>query len=325
MIAPTHKPVVGIIGSSIDSPSVRAAIKQFEDAGTTVLLLANHDKRDARADLQRIDALVVMGNNADIDPAKYGAPVDSHTVNESNIPAAKARAAYEEALLAAALETKMPVLGICSGMQRINVLCGGNLHQHVPDLIGHNEHAQQNSEIAPYIPVQPILIEHDTTLSSIADTIATVFAPAPHHGNVLLENSMHHQAVAKLGNGLRASAYAEDALPSGERMIEAFEADPNGKFGKQFLLGVQWHPEFGASPLGEKIAERVTTEAHAFAQAHNRSHDLNDIKQQNALSAEDHTTISSGAASNLPPRHGSMTEMILKERARRDRSFSQSI
>ena len=207
---------------------------------------------------------------------------------------------------------KMPILGVCGGLQRINIMCGGSLHQHVPDLIGHNEHSQQDYKIEGYVPVQAVLLAKDTKLSKIAKGITAVFtpghdAPAP---LMLLENSMHHQAVNVVGEGLRPSAFSDDKvkLPDGRdtMLIEAIEADPNGKFKDQIILGVQWHPEFGASPLGEKLADFMVGSAQEYAQNNNRQHSTQEVRRENFLSS---------IPPNIPaPRAGSMTEMVLRRR-----------
>jgi len=316
------RPVIGISGSSSDSASVKAMMKQMEEAGATPMLLANHGKRDVLADIKKIDALVVLGNNKDIDPSEWGDMSAQHPKTKSELLMDDgktpdhdgiARRSYEFAILEAAMKQRMPVMGVCGGMQRINVMCGGNLHQHVPDLIGHDEHAQQDYKIAPSTPVQPIILAKNTTLSDIASGITTVFSPshAPVAPSVILENSMHHQAVNVVGEGLRPVAFAEDKvkLPDGREslLIEAVEADPKGKFGNQLLLGVQWHPEFGASPLGERLANRVATAAKAFAVEHNRTHAPEEVARENMLSSLPQT---------IPaPRIGSMTDMILRQRA----------
>ena len=310
-LAKSPGPVVGISGSSADSLSVKAMVRQLIEAGATPLFLGNHANRNAAEDLKKIDALVVLGNNADLDPASYGEAKGAHTNNEMDSAEGRARAAYEQALLKGAVEMKMPTLGVCGGMQRINIMMGGSLHQHIPDLIGHDEHSQQDYKIDGFVPVQPILLGHDTMLSKIAAGITAIYSPG-HDAPplLLLENSMHHQAVNLVGEGLRPCAFSDDKvkLPDGRDslLIEAIEADPNGKYGKQVLLGVQWHPEFGASPLGEKIADFMVGSAKEYAQANNLQHSQQEVVRENLLSS---------LSPNIPaPRPGGMTEMILRRR-----------
>jgi putative glutamine amidotransferase len=256
-----REPIIGISGSSADSASVRAAMTQIRNAGAIPMFLSNFGNRKAADDIQKIDGLVVLGNNADIDPARYGAAKDPHTKPESETVEGKARADYEYELMRLAIENKMPLLGICGGMQRLDVLTGGTLHQHVPDITGNNLHAQQDQNIAPFIPVQVVNIFGGTGLSAIAGDTTSVYTPR--HGVRVPENSMHHQAVKDVGKGLRISAKSEDGI------IDAIEADPNGQYGSQFLMGVQWHPEFSASPLGKRIAESLTAESQLYAEKNN--------------------------------------------------------
>jgi len=315
MNTPAQKlpPVIGISGSNADSASVRAMMTQVAATGATPLFLGNHLNRNADEDIQKIDALICMGNNADIDPAKYGAEKDPHTKSETDTQEGKARAEYEEQIMFKALAMKMPVLGVCGGMQRLNVLAGGTLHQHVPDLVGHEEHSQQDANIAPFIPVQPVFIASGTGLSHIASDISMLYTPG--HGSdpsIVLENSMHHQAVAVVGSGLRACAFAEDKVKlkdgSTGQLIEAIEAAPGGVLDGQFVLGVQWHPEFGASQLGIKIAHQLTSAAQQFAQAGNRQHPMTEAINENVASALPVMKTQSKA------RTGSMTDLILSQR-----------
>jgi putative glutamine amidotransferase len=306
------KPVIGISGTNADSASVRAMMTQIRSAGATPLFLGNHAKRDAAKDVDKIDALVVMGNDADIDPARYGQPRHAKTKPESDTPEGKARADYEYALMQKALSQSMPVLGVCGGMQRLNVIFGGDLHQDIPELIGHHEHAQQEFGIAPFVPVQPVIIDKSTMLGAIAGGVSAVYTPA--HGTqsveIVQENSMHHQAVNRVGQGLRASAFAADKLPDGKLMVEAIEGDP-AVVGDQFVLGVQWHPEFGASELGANIAARLSQEAAKFAARGKRAHPPGQAQDE---------TIESALPSVRPPQtaQGSMTDYILKRRAAAD-------
>jgi putative glutamine amidotransferase len=329
---PEGAPVIGISGGGPMSESVKSMIRQVEAAGAKVILLTNHEKRNPANDINKIDALVVMGNNADIDPAKYGAARHPKTYSEMDSPEGRTRAAYEEQLMQHALAQGVPLLGVCGGLQRLNVLCGGTLHQHVPDLTGHDEHAQQSLDISFSTPVQPVIIENNSTLGNIADTIRAVYAPA-HSSNlpsIVMENSMHHQAVDRVGQGLRAVAFAEDEITTAngkQRLVEAVEADPNGRFGNQFVMGVQWHPEFGASPLGEKIATHLVGEARQFAITNQRQHAPEEIERENALSREQTATPPSppkNVEAKPVVRTGSMAEMVLQRRAAASKSLERT-
>jgi putative glutamine amidotransferase len=161
--------------------------------------------------LEIADGLILCGG-PDLDPAIYGQPRAAETVHlapERDIP--------ELDLLRAALRRDLPVLGICRGMQLINVAYGGTLIQHLPGVVGHDGHATRPG----YFDAHPVKIAPGTRTSAILGESAEV-------------QSGHHQGVAALGTGLRATAWAPD------RSIEAIE-DP----GRRFVLGVLWHPEQG--------------------------------------------------------------------------------
>jgi putative glutamine amidotransferase len=172
--------------------------------------------------LARLDGLLLSGGG-DIDPARYGAETSPQTTNIR-----EERDTAEFALLAAAEQRHVPVLGICRGMQVINVARGGTLHQHLPDVVGNASHAPVSGAFGSHA----VQVEPGSRLSRIlgrdeADlTIAT-----PTH---------HHQGVEKLGSGLTPTAWAQDGT------VEAFEPD-EGEDGS-FLVAVQWHPEAGDDP-----------------------------------------------------------------------------
>jgi anthranilate synthase component 2/putative glutamine amidotransferase len=159
----------------------------------------------------RLDALVLAGG-ADVDPARYGSEPGPHTVATR-----PDRDATEVALLQAALDRDLPVLAICRGMQLLNVLLGGTLVQHLPDVAGAQPHqlglglfAEREVRTAPGSAVHGIL------------------------GPEARVDCHHHQALDTIAEGLTASAWAEDGL------VEAVEVP-----GRRFCLGVQWHPEAG--------------------------------------------------------------------------------
>lgn len=312
-----HKAVIGISGSAADSKSVTSMMVMVRSLGAEPVLLSNHAQRASLAggmdqaiaeDAAMVDAVIVMGNNGDIDPAKYGEAAHAKT----NIEEDHARAQYEEGLIKTAMEKKIPLLGICGGHQRINVLAGGSLHQHVPDLVGDEHHMQ--GDIPGYIPVQYVGITEGTKLDEITDSISGVYTPTHEKlpDNVIMENSFHHQAIKAVGTGLRINAVSND------NVIEGIEADPNGPYKDQFLMGVQWHPEFGASEVGPKLVTQVIEESKAYRLEHPRTEvfepsrsfietmesSLNTIKQP----------LNQPANSTLNPGNGSMVDFILRQR-----------
>ncbi len=160
--------------------------------------------------VERLDGLVLAGG-ADVSPDRYNAIKDVAT-GEARID----RDGFELELIQLAWERALPTLAICRGLQILNVARGGTLVQHLPDLLGHEQHDPVSGGFGSHgVRTQP-----GTLLAkAIGDGVESV----PTH---------HHQAVDSLGVGLVASGWSEDGT------IEAIE-DPS----QDFLLGVQWHPE----------------------------------------------------------------------------------
>ncbi len=184
-------------------------------AGAMALLLAPDPVLTADPDevLDRIDGLMLAGG-ADLDPASYGARPHPETIG--SVPA---RDAFEVALMRRALERDIPVLGICRGMQVMNVARGGTLHQHLPELLGHEQHRRVLGSFDG--------ADHDVRLAP--DSLAARAAGEELHAT----KSHHHQGVDRIGEGLVVTGWAVvDDLP------EAIEVP-----GHRFALGVQWHPE----------------------------------------------------------------------------------
>jgi putative glutamine amidotransferase len=176
-------------------------------AGGCHLLLPPGEDAHAARIVARLDGLVVSGG-PDVDPARYGAGREPDCG-----PSDPARDAWELALTRAALDRGVPLLGICRGMQILNVLLGGTLVQH---LEGH----RGTPGVFGEHPVRPV-----------AGTRLARVLPEP-----LSVPTYHHQAVARLGEGLVAGAHAEDGT------VEALEL-PDAAH--PFVLAVQWHPEEG--------------------------------------------------------------------------------
>ena len=159
--------------------------------------------------LDALDGLLFSGGS-DVDPALYEQEAHPET---NDVVAERDRA--ELVLLQAALARDMPVLAVCRGSQVLNVARGGDLIQHLPDVVGDDRHKHTPGEFA----------DHDVDLvaGTRVHTILGDRAPVKSH---------HHQGYGRLGKGLREAARAEDGT------VEALE-DP----AKRFTLGVLWHPE----------------------------------------------------------------------------------
>jgi putative glutamine amidotransferase len=164
--------------------------------------------------LPLLDALVLTGG-ADIEPARYGRTAHPLTVTRPS------RDDAEFALAGSALDAAMPVLGVCRGMEVLNVSLGGTLVQHLPDTTGTTAH-------------QPAVATFGRTVVTLAeDSRAAAIL-----GNETACRCYHHQAVDTLGDGLRAVGWAGDGT------VEAVELP-----GERFVLGVQWHPEQDSADL----------------------------------------------------------------------------
>ena len=188
-------------------------VRAIARAGGRPLLIAPTpaDLVDPSELLDLLDGVLITGG-ADIDPAAYGE--QSHAETE---PVTADRDAFELALVRAAVERDLPCLGVCRGMQVVNVAYGGALEQHLPDRLEHDIHRGDAGEFADHrVEVEP-------------DSLAALAAGATH----VAVKSYHHQGVSRVGDGLRVSARAE-----GDGTVEAIE-DAR----RRFLLGVLWHPE----------------------------------------------------------------------------------
>jgi putative glutamine amidotransferase len=193
----------------------RSYAAAVQAAGATALLLPPDEAAETAPErlLDRIDALIFSGGG-DIDPGLYGQASAAETTGVW-----PERDRFEIALAGLALKRRMPVLGICRGMQLLNVALGGTLIQHLPDVVGHSEHRHTPGAFG----------DHGVRLapgSLAARTVGTERAVVKSH---------HHQGVDALGEGLTASGWSLE-----EEIVEAIELDHSEH---TFALGVLWHPE----------------------------------------------------------------------------------
>jgi putative glutamine amidotransferase len=161
--------------------------------------------------IEQCDAVLLPGSRADVDPAKYDAARESHTA-----AADPGRDTVDELLLQDAYNMKKPVLGICYGLQMLNVYRSGTLVQHIASAINHE--AGRKVAVAHTVEVEPA--------SKLAEILGSLHS--------VPVNSSHHQSAALIGDGLRTVARSPE-----DGIIEAIE----GTSPEHFVLAVQWHPE----------------------------------------------------------------------------------
>jgi gamma-glutamyl-gamma-aminobutyrate hydrolase PuuD len=204
-------------------------VRAVETAGGRALLVPPSDDA-VEETLDALDGIVFSGGS-DLDPAAYGQ--ERHEATNGIV---EARDRGELALLQAALARDMPVLAICRGSQLLNIGLGGDLVQHLPEVLGDEKHKELPGEFAEH----DVVVGRETKLAGLIGEHAPV-------------KSHHHQGFGKLGEGLRESARAEDGT------IEALE-DPS----RRFTLGVLWHPEAGEDL---RLFEALVREARDYRAA----------------------------------------------------------
>jgi len=238
---------------STDHEYGERAIPQYERAvslagGEPVRIPLDQSTSDAKKMIERCDGVLLPGSNADVDPARFHAARSPHTA-----AADPRRDAVDDLLLDDAHKFRKPVLGICYGLQSLNVHFGGSLIQHIPDFLPQETRAKVNHEAGKKIAVaHTVEIEADSKLAEIlcgsekngnreghglscADQDREKNrASAPGGKLILPVNSSHHQSADVIGNGLRIVARCPD-----DSIIEAVEGTAPG----HFVVAVQWHPE----------------------------------------------------------------------------------
>jgi putative glutamine amidotransferase len=191
----------------------RNYVRALQRAGAIALILPPDGVAVGDPDvlLDRVDALLLAGG-ADIDPSSYGA--EAHPETKGTWPE---RDRFELSLTRRALERDMPVLGICRGMQLINVAVGGTLDQHLPESIGDGRHRSTAGTFGTH----QVRLAEGSLACAAAGT------------DGLLVMSHHHQGVEKVGEELEVSGWSVD-----DDIVEAIELPD-----RRFALGVVWHPE----------------------------------------------------------------------------------
>ncbi len=204
-------------------------VRAIEHAGGRPLLIPPSED-GIEETLDAFDGVIFSGGS-DLDPEMYGQEAHPETYG-----IVEQRDRAELALLEAALARDMPVLAICRGSQVLNVALGGDLVQHLPDVVGDQKHKHTPGEYADHeVDVHP-----ETRLGSLLGERAPV-------------KSHHHQGFGRLGEGLQEAARADDGT------VEALE-DPS----RRFTIGVLWHPEAGDDL---RLFEELVAEAERYREA----------------------------------------------------------
>jgi putative glutamine amidotransferase len=250
---------------SIDLEYGERAIPQYESAvkqagGEPVRIPLDQPEAEVMKLIANCDGVLLPGSNADVDPAKFAATRSPRTA-----AADPRRDAVDELLLQDAYNLRKPVLGICYGLQSLNVFHAGSLIQHIPDFLPEELRTRVNHEAGKKVAVaHAVEIDRDSKLAQIVDGMDgkdreghglssqpalsqrsapkgpdkesesnTALAPAASK-LVVPVNSSHHQSADGIGDGLRIVARCPD-----DGIIEAIE----GTAPDHFVLAVQWHPE----------------------------------------------------------------------------------
>jgi putative glutamine amidotransferase len=241
----TTAPLIAIpVPHSGDREYAERALPQYEEAvrgagGDPVRIELDQTPAEAMKQIERCDAVLLPGSRADVDPQKYSA-----VRHEKTAPADTKRNTVDELLLRDAYNMRKPVLGICYGLQSLNVYRSGTLVQQIESAINHS--AGRAVAKAHMVKIEP-----ESKLAKIVGAIKTVAV-----------NSSHHQSADAAGNGLRVVARsAEDGI------IEALEGTAPG----HFVLAVQWHPERSVNDAPE-LAESAKAIFRAFIEAARAKH-----------------------------------------------------
>jgi putative glutamine amidotransferase len=235
------RPVIGITsyaeevtwGAWVEAAALvpLAYVRAIEKAGGRPLVVPPSEEAIEET-LGVLDGILFSGGS-DLDPELYGAELHPETTGVR-----EERDRAEMALLTAALERDMPVLAVCRGSQVLNVALGGDIVQHLPEIVGHEGHRHTPGEWSDH----EVKLEPESRVGELLGDRAPV-------------KSHHHQGYGKLGEGLREAGWADDGT------VEALE-DPS----KRFTVGVLWHPEEGEDMA---LFKALVEEAREYREARN--------------------------------------------------------
>ena len=220
---------------SSDSEYAGRALPQYERAvelagGQPIRIPLDQGTADVMKIIAQCDGVLLPGSNADIDPSRFHAERSPRTA-----VADPRRDAVDDLLLEDAYKLRKPVLGICYGLQSLNVFSAGSLIQHIPDFL-----PEETRSLVDHEPGKKVAVAHTVEIVD-ASRLAEIVTPEgrglrseAHRPIALPVNSSHHQSAESIGDGLRVVARCPD-----DGIIEAIEGtSPN-----HFVVAVQWHPE----------------------------------------------------------------------------------
>jgi len=240
---------------SLDPEYAGRAIPQYERAvalagGEAVRIGFDDSPADLKKIIEQCDGVLLPGSKADVDPARFGAARSAHTAM-----ADRRRDAVDDLLLDDAYRLRKPVLGICYGLQSLNVYRGGSLVQHIPDFLPQETRAKVNHEAGGKVAVaHTVEIDAHCKLAEIVAESRSLRSEV-RGPFVVPVNSSHHQSAQGIGEGLRVVARCPD-----DGIIEALE----GIAPDHFVVAVQWHPERSVDEdAGARAIFRALVEAAA--------------------------------------------------------------
>lgn len=220
--------------------------------GIPLIVPSLADAIDIDALLNRVDGILLTGSRSNVHPERYGALADPRAE-----PHDQDRDAMTIPLIKAALQRGLPLFAICRGMQELNVALGGSLFSEVQEIAGRHDHRAPQSELRDerFAIRQDVHIEPDGVLAEILGS------------GTIKVNSLHRQAIERLGEGLVVEATAADGTIEAVRVADA----------PTFAVGVQWHPEYWATSdqpsarlfaaFGDAIRRRMARRESALAEA----------------------------------------------------------
>ena len=217
-----------------DREYAERALPQYERAvalagGEPVRVPLDKTPAEVMKIIERCDGVLLPGSNADIDPAKFGAERSPHTN-----PADPRRDTVDELLLQDAYNMRKPILGVCYGLQSLNVYRTGSLVQHIEDFLPDETRRKVNHEAGKKVAVaHTVEVQPDSRLAEIVGRDSHP-ALSAERNLIVPVNSSHHQSADVVGDGLRIVARCPD-----DGIIEAVE----GASADHFVVAVQWHPE----------------------------------------------------------------------------------